>query len=117
MANERYLDLDAFAAESGKIKFKGETYEIPDVSVELYSRAIKLQEQIENATNEEEMFGAIIGLLGTMVPSMPEKTIRALSIKQLISLLNFVVEDLRGELGKNAIAPIQAPKTKTKKSR
>jgi len=116
MANERYLDLDAFATEPGKIKYKGETYEIQDISVELYAKAIKLQEKIDNATDDEDVLDGVMELLGAMVPDMPQEIIKTMTIKQLTALLGFIIQDLQGELEKNAIAPSPAPK-KTKKNR
>lgn len=119
MANERYLDLDAFATEPGKIKYKGETYEIQDISVELYAKAIKLQEKIDNATDDEDVLNGVMELLGAMVPDMPQETIKTMTIKQLTALLGFIIQDLQGELSKNGIAPIPAstPKMKEKKNR
>ena len=64
MANERYLDLDAFATEPGKIKYKGATYEIQDISVELYAKAIKLQDKNDNATDDEDVLNGVMELLG-----------------------------------------------------
>ena len=116
MANERYLDLDAFATEPGKIRYKGETYEIQDISVELYAKAIKLQEKIDNATDDEDVLDGVMELLGAMVPDMPQEIIKTMTIKQLTALLGFIIQDLQGELSKNGIAPIPAPK-KTKKNR
>lgn len=116
MANERYLDLDAFATEPGKIKYKGETYEIQDISVELYAKAIKLQDKIDNATDDEDVLDGVMELLGAMVPDMPQEIIKTMTIKQLTALLGFIIQDLQGELEKNAIAPSPAPK-KTKKNR
>lgn len=116
MANERYLDLDAFATEPGKIRYKGETYEIQDISVELYAKAIKLQEKIDNATDDEDVLDGVMELLGAMVPDMPQEIIKTMTIKQLTALLGFIIQDLQGELEKNAIAPSPAPK-KTKKNR
>ena len=116
MANERYLDLDAFATEPGIIKYKGATYEIQDISVELYAKAIKLQDKIDNATDDEDVLDGVMELLGAMVPDMPQETIKTMTIKQLTALLGFIIQDLQGELEKNAIAPSPAPK-KTKKNR
>ncbi len=116
MANERYLDLDAFATEPGIIKYKGATYEIQDISVELYAKAIKLQDKIDNATDDEDVLDGVMELLGAMVPDMPQEIIKTMTIKQLTALLGFIIQDLQGELGKNAIAPSPAPK-KTKKNR
>ena len=116
MANERYLDLDAFATEPGKIRYKGETYEIQDISVELYAKAIKLQDKIDNATDDEDVLDGVMELLGAMVPDMPQEIIKTMTIKQLTALLGFIIQDLQGELEKNAIAPSPAPK-KTKKNR
>lgn len=116
--SERYLDLDAFAAECGKVKFKGETYEIADVNVEIYAKAIKLQEEIDSADNIDDAMSSIMKLVGAMVPNIPEKVLKAMSIKQLSGLLNFVTEDLKGEIAKNAIAPTVAPtKYSTKKKK
>jgi len=116
MANERYLDLDAFATEPGKIRYKGETYEIQDISVELYAKAIKLQDKIDNATDDEDVLNGVMELLGAMIPDMPFETIKTMNIKQLSALLGFVVQDLQSELEKNGIAPSPAPhKTKTTK--
>jgi len=116
MANERYLDLDAFATEPGIIKYKGATYEIQDISVELYAKAIKLQDKIDNATDDEDVLDGVMELLGAMVPDMPQEIIKTMTIKQLTALLGFIIQDLQGELGKNGIAPIPAPhKTKTTK--
>lgn len=116
MANERYLDLDAFATEPGIIKYKGATYEIQDISVELYAKAIKLQDKIDNATDDEDVLDGVMELLGAMVPDMPQEIIKTMTIKQLTALLGFIIQDLQGELEKNAIAPSPAPK-KTKKNR
>ena len=51
-----------------------------------------------------------------MVPDMPQEIIKTMTIKQLTALLGFIIQDLQGELEKNAIAPSPAPK-KTKKNR
>jgi len=108
---DKFLNLDAFIEEPGKVQFRGKTYEIPDVAVSQFLEAVKVQQELLETEDESRAVATVMDLVQKLVPGLPREELEAMTLKQLARLLNFVVRDLQGE-NPNPLTPVRPAKEK-----
>ena len=114
--NERNLNLDALIPEPLTLKINGVVYKVNDVSVETYTRIIKMSE----ITDEEQARINFYSIFKESVPDLPDEIIENMNGAQVKGFLAFLVKSfLGGQLDPNAQKPMSGitshlPQTKQK---
>ncbi len=102
---DRVLNLDAFISAPKTLTFRGVDYEVIDPPMEVFLRAMDLQEKMTD-DSMATIFDAMLDMVGVMVPDMPKELIRQMTRDQLMQTVQFIIHDITGvDVSKNLMTP------------
>jgi len=100
------LNLDSLSKSKRTLTLNGEQYEVEEMTVENFIETTKEAAALE--ANDKSTFAdqleAAIAMIQRSVPSCPAKSLRKLSIEQLVTISKFLRGEMDDEVAESADA-------------
>lgn len=104
----KYLDLDAVNIPKGRVKIKGDEYDVYSMSLQSMINLAVLQKEAEEKgddNDDAETLTHTIEIMQEIFPTCPRETLNSLTMEQLQALIDFSNSMNDEEVEKNSTAP------------
>ncbi len=90
----KMLNLDEFAKPKKSVTFRGKTYEVNDMTVEVFVQLTAASAKISDDASFADQLKATLEMIKLYIPTMEQETLDSMSFDQVTVLAQFV----RGEV-------------------